>query len=150
VLKHRLRGMGLGGYAGSFVFLGLECWCGEGAAYFGANASTCGSEFGRCLDALFVLATQQDVASTDLQRLLRGSFLRCLGNCFSDLQLFDMIGVDNQSLMTNRRYPAPLVTSRESGRTNHAPPLLSAAVAYLCRSAESSSPEHIDKSSQSA
>lgn len=103
MLKDRLRGVGLGCYAGSFVVFGLECWCGEGAASSGANASTCSSEFSHCLGTLFVLGFQQDVASTDLQRLLRGSFFRRLGDLFSDLQLFDMISADNKSLMAKGR-----------------------------------------------
>ncbi len=39
----------------------------------------------------------------------------------------------NKSMMTNRRISTPLIVQREVGRSVHAPPLLSAAVAYLSR-----------------
>jgi len=39
----------------------------------------------------------------------------------------------NESLMTNRRSLTPLGAKRKFGCAVHAPTLLSAAVAYLCR-----------------
>src|ERR1039457_2245638 len=39
----------------------------------------------------------------------------------------------NKSMMTNRRCPSPLLAKRKLGRAAYAPPLLSAAVAYLRR-----------------
>ena len=41
----------------------------------------------------------------------------------------------NKSMMTNRRCPFPLVAKRKLGRAVYASSLLSAAVAYLGRSA---------------
>jgi hypothetical protein len=48
---------------------------------------------------LFALAIWEDAQSKDIERLLRGSFPGCLGGLFSDLQLFGMNGVNNESLM---------------------------------------------------
>ena len=51
----------------------------------------------------------------------------------------------NKSLMTNRRCQTALSAQREVGCSVHARPLLSAAVAYLARSAGQGRPAVVDK-----
>jgi hypothetical protein len=108
--KDRRDGMPLGTCAGGWVNFGLGCRSGVGTAALGSRASTRGPWPGRCVVLLFALAIWEDAQSKDIERLLRGSFLGCLGGLFSDLQLFGVNGVDNEALRFGSTYEIEILS----------------------------------------